>query len=919
MHTVKEEDPSNIFTSIATLHESSSLEDIVEFQGILVGIVDGGYFLTDGQHVISVYGGSPDFELGDEVYVKGAYAVYNTLYQISSPSEETLISTGNEDPLTPVVKSVSEVLNLDSSDPLIHGMPYIVTGNLEVRGDYDNLYLVQGDDALLISYYSIPEALTVLEGFVGKEVTIEVFYYTDHGTNGPMVAFQGTVDDVEVNEFSDKEALEADIASLDLPEVTNTDVVLPVTGPNGSTFSNWTSSNTAVIDSDGTFVAKAAETVTVTFTATATKGAESEDVSYDVVVPVNSTVAEALAMDDNELLQVTGVIYDISYYGFFIHEGGNYLFIFSQDLTEEVAVGDEITLLGSMGTYSGLRQVNPHTHTVLSSDNALPTAVETTVGAVENDVVARGTIATITGTVSIEGSYDNAFITGPAGGKVQIYYRTNADAVKEFDGQTITLTVITYQNGTVLYQGTVDDIAVYDGTWTDAEKAQAAVNAISFDADLTQVEMDLTLPAENTLVGATFTWASNNTAVVDVDGTVNRVAGQDTVVTLTVTATVGTETVTRDIAVTVLDANDAEPSTIAEALLLDNGTSALVEGVVTGFDSYGTFIQDPDGTAIYVYDYKGDLVVGDLVILRGDLGSYNGVRQLSNASLIELVSSDNAIFVKTDVTPTELATDPDSYQGQRLTMDLVVNQLDDGYGMVFFDGITDVFIKFSKDNYAPNFADNFAVGDTITVTFNVYGTHYGNVRLDAVTFPVESIHNNSAIDDTVELTGIVTTVFDGGYFLSDGVNSIGIYGSSLDSVAVGDEIHVVGSYASYYTLYQISGLTTEEVISTGNTVVLTPETLTVSELVALDATKTVHGQEFTVTGTIELRGDYNNVYIVDGNDALEVYYKSPADSITALEAQVGNNVTVTVTYYTNKGGGTVLVVFQGIADDITVN
>ena len=120
--TVREEEPSSVFTSIPTMHTSSILNDIVEFQGVVTATFDGGYFLSDGTYAIGVYtGSSTTFVLGDEVYVKGSYAVYNTLFQIGSPSVETLISSTNANPLTAVTITVAEMVALDSSDPLIHG------------------------------------------------------------------------------------------------------------------------------------------------------------------------------------------------------------------------------------------------------------------------------------------------------------------------------------------------------------------------------------------------------------------------------------------------------------------------------------------------------------------------------------------------------------------------------------------------------------------------------------------------------------------------------------------------------------------------------------------------------------------------------------------------------------------------------
>lgn len=85
----------------------------------------------------------------------------------------------------------------------------------------------------------------------------------------------------------------------------------------------------------------------------------------------------------------------------------------------------------------------------------------------------------------------------------------------------------------------------------DTELAEAAAAAISIvHAD--DVRGNLTLPTNGT-GGATFTWASDDAAVVDAEGLVHRPAHGtgDATVTLTATVTVGTATTTRAIELTV--------------------------------------------------------------------------------------------------------------------------------------------------------------------------------------------------------------------------------------------------------------------------------------------------------------------------------------------------------------------------------
>jgi hypothetical protein len=604
-------------------------------------------------------------------------------------------------------------------------MYYTVTGTVDLQGTYDNVYLVDGDDQVLVYYYSNDDSIAALEAQVGKEVTITVLYYTDHGTNGPMMAYDGGEAGITVNTLPDADALAADVAALStIPGVTLTDIVLPTVGPNGTMFSAWVSSNTDRIANDGTFGTVGTESTLVTFTSTATIGDLSQDVTVEVLVPVNSTVGEVLAMDKDAYFQVTGTIFDISYYGLFIEQGGDYIFVYTKEYAGPAVVGDEIMMLGARDEYSGLAQVALMSDiTIVSSGNAVPTAVATTIGAVQNDLVPRGTIATITGTVSIEGTYDNVYLTDSAGSKVVVYYRSNASELEGFVGQRITVDVISYQNATVLYKGVAADATVAAAV-TDAEKVAEALDAIEL-MDMQMVELDVTLPTTNANNGVTFVWVSSDAAVIATDGTVTRVPGANTNVTLTVTATSGAETADLNITLVVLDANDMDAMSVSDALLETDGANLLVEGIVSGiYSSYGdteVVIQDlVTGESIYVDFDVTDAMVGDHVIVRGDLETYtsygNNKRQLDSGNLISIESSGNAVMVNAE---TDVAVIADAFAMMHTYTTTLTVKSFDSYGYVFFTGSETRDLTFSVNTYAPYFEDVYMVGDTLLVTFTV--------------------------------------------------------------------------------------------------------------------------------------------------------------------------------------------------------
>ena len=743
--TVLAEESGTVYTTVLDLHTTAAYQELVQFTGIVTGVMDKGYFLSDGTHAISVYLNVEvtGIAIGDEVQVTGQYVNYNTLYQIGNITAEEVLSTGNANPLegTATVATVAEVLALDSTVREMHGMYYEITGTVAIIGDYGNVYIVDGDDQILISYYGTASGLAALEAEVGKDVTITVFYYTEHGTNGPIVAFDGGTADITINTLPDADAIAADIASLDsmIPSATVSTIVLPTEGANGTVFSNWASDTVAVLDDMGAFVAYGAETTTVTFTATATKGSLTETVTVEVMVPVLSTVAEVNMMDLGSYVQVSGTVYEISYYGLYIEEAGSYLFVFGSDYVADVVVGDNVTIIASLGAYSGLTQASPVADIVVNSQGNADavTPVVTTVAAALNDLVARGTRATITGTVSIEGSYNNAFITDSAGGKVQVYYRSNADDVKLHDGQIITLTVITYQDGTVLFNGVDADIVV-ETAMTEAYTAQAATDLLMINP---MVEMDLVLPVENTDAVATIAWASDNEAVIATDGTVVRVAGSNTTVTLTATVTVGGTVLTRDFVLTVLDANDMDALTVTDALLLTDGDNVLVKGVVIGKYYDEVVIQDATGASLWIDSNIGS-DIGDEIVVRGDLDTKdtygNNNRILKSASLIDTLSMDNALVVNAETDVAVIFAEFNEMQ--RYTATFTVTHVNDGFGYAMFntDGGDINGFKFKIADFAPYFEDIYVVGDMIEITFTALDFSFDNVRMVNVVLPALS-------------------------------------------------------------------------------------------------------------------------------------------------------------------------------------
>ena len=744
-------------------------------QGIVTAVLESGYFISDGTGFIGMYNSSHTVSVGDELEIVGGIAAYYTLKQFGSSATVTTLSTGNAVTDTATTTTIADLLAMDLTDITLPGRFFTITGTPELRGQYDNVYIADGDDAVLVYYQSLAASLDALEAKVGTEITVTVFIYTNHSRDGLIVGYQDGEEGIFVDTMTEAEKLSADVAALEagFPEVALADITLPTLGGNGTTFTAWASDNTAVFGNDGVFVARGAETVTVTFTATATNGAETETVTLEVVVPVVSTIAEILELPQGSYFELNGTVTLEGYYGFFIWDGTDNMFVYEDGLFDEIKPGDDINIVGWLGSYNGLIQANVIEYTVTVADNALPTPIAGTVEGLESRLYQDGQPITLTALVTREGTYNNVYLNGLAGGKVEVYYRSNDEALFNSADATVTITVYPYGNGRVLYWGQEADVVVDADGYTDAEKAQAIADGLDLGV-LENVAANLTLPVDFADPVATIAWATSDAAVVAADGTVTIDYTQATMATLTATVTVGAETATREFVVHVIDGSTLTPVDVTTALTGTDGDVVVVTGVVSGFNPYGDpFIQDADGTAIiaeYFDDGGTTVAVGDLIVLVGTLDTdtyYDNRRLVDDAVLIEVTSTGNAVFAITDQT-SAIGVQANSLDlaNKLYTMDLTVanapanasaNPVIDTYGYVFFNGDGTTYFTMSADTFADYFEDVYIAGDVITMTFIISDVHFNNLRIYPTMLPdLTDAQKLDAVEGALEIPAQAT-------------------------------------------------------------------------------------------------------------------------------------------------------------------
>ena len=173
-------------------------------------------------------------------------------------------------------------------------------------------------------------------------------------------------------------------------------------------------------------------------------------------------------------------------------------------------------------------------------------------------------------------------------------------------------------------------------TLTDQEKADAAKNGLSIVLEFPKAGK-LELPKTG-IFESTITWTYKESTDPN-NNLINLENGEVTlptepgrkVVTIVATIINGTGTATKEFDIKV---GEYVLETIEDALLLENGETIMVEGIITdkfANNTYG-FQSGSASIAIYFFD---ELVIGKKYRLIGEKDNFNGLHQLKNIEVVE--------------------------------------------------------------------------------------------------------------------------------------------------------------------------------------------------------------------------------------------------------------------------------------------
>lgn len=351
----------------------------------------------------------------------------------------------------------------------------------------------------------------------------------------------------------------------------------------------WTSNNTSTIsigglDNSGKFyiaaVTRQETDVTVTLTATITLIATEETTTKQFEITVSAvtqssteydTTEEAKAKAEGTTVSVSGTVSYVNEKGFFVvdDEGSIYVYL---NTTHSYIQGDVVTVSGTRANYNNMPQIGyqPSAPTIVKSTNSTYNLVgeeiefsEVNAKTVTDTDFFSKTIK-LTGVIETSTDYNTPY-------KIKHYATTDSVGINTYSmaaaktqlsglvGQYVEITAIVYIYTTYWSVLFVEGTAVPKTmpTLNDQQKVDFAESSLLSTFDGKKFNSNLTLPTS--LSGATISWESNNSAITN---TGVYTAPEDTDVTVTLTATIVSNSVQKVVNITVIAAKEVDPTAL---------------------------------------------------------------------------------------------------------------------------------------------------------------------------------------------------------------------------------------------------------------------------------------------------------------------------------------------------------------------
>jgi len=657
-------------TEILTISEFLELEDesygIVE--GIVVFMIDIGdmklTILADETGAILPIEAEVTIEVGKHVTVQGYHYQMMDLV-IMTGIEDPLVSTiatGVANPLTPLVVNADQFMELDPYESIYWARYFEVFGELKWN-DLNHYFELVTDEVILPVMVFDMDDMETLNSLTGLDVAIRG-YALPNFDDEPylMFIFSGQSEDIIID-YTDQELVDH-IATI-LKEYLESNTYLPGTAldlpETHDIFDMIVTYEVDVIDAtkvvEGMIVNPNIEvetTITLHATLNMNEASSNVDIILNVVPLELLTIAEILALDDEQLHFVKVVIMFISPLEIMIvaDESGVSL---TNSPQGDYSVGDLVILQATKMEASGMTLLaNDPTklvHFVIAHDQDIPidpafyTVNELhNIGSVDPDITLK--YVTVMG--QLIGEQPSSLIL--TDGEHQVYIFSPLGLVPSTDftpfmNKAVKMTGFwmnqgpLVENQVIIFSDRPGDVVLFDG--------QELVDYLA-DELTDEFDQKIVRPGSTHLLPYTyppFEFDVVYEVTTDPSDIYNVMTGfvsaditEETIVTLSATISSGEYTAIAEFSVIV---QPIETDTIAEFLAGDDGESFMVRGIVVTlpFNDGPMIIADDTG---YMFILKPfDVALGDDVVIEGMVDDSMGLNMMENVEstqLIEIIS-----------------------------------------------------------------------------------------------------------------------------------------------------------------------------------------------------------------------------------------------------------------------------------------
>ena len=283
---------------------------------------------------------------------------------------------------------------------------------------------------------------------------------------------------------------------------------------------------TATLSSEASFQAGHIKTLNVPFD----KGQQAGSVSISEM----NSMSDGEAVTSNEVLVVakasTGVL---------VKEGSDYILVYDKTALADVKVGDKIVVKGTIGSYSGTKQITSPTVTVKSSNNTVkhPTATDIT-DSFETYTASYAEALSFTGKLSVSGNYYNINVGSITAriGSIVAPAAEDADAIKALSGKNVKVTgYYLYITSGKYFYVIATDVQEAGGD-TPSGPEEGKINVTTTNVSLYEGDTKSLGASTNSTATISFVSADTSIATVDSDGNVTGVAAGETTITLSIPA-----------------------------------------------------------------------------------------------------------------------------------------------------------------------------------------------------------------------------------------------------------------------------------------------------------------------------------------------------------------------------------------------